>query len=978
MFDHHSRLTLVLLAVLTVLLAPSCSSNAPGNEPIQRAESPLIYGTDDRIEYAAITDPAVRQWADATALISNDSIVQCSGSTCNILSGVVAGPPCPGTIYTQPAAGDCTAFLIGPDVIATAGHCANPSFYLLDGTNVTGDPARAKLRIVFGWVNDAQGHAPTSVPASNVYQVTSLVSLIQSNSDDSGVMRLDRPVTGRVPLRTRHAGVVPSGAHLMLIGYPMGIPLKVVTQGSVTDKTFDAFFKSDVDATSGNSGSPVINKDTGRVEGILTAGPGIQEFVDAVAPDGTICQRENQTNMVGQETVGRIVRAMPWCHDGVQNVDETGVDCGGSCEPCELSYCHDGIRDGDETGVDCGGSCDACMGGNQVVAYLASRTGIARINIRDPNQTTYFTYTSCSGAVINNRWVLTDQGCFSDQAIADPTHMISVDLLSYAPSGVAPQNDALISAHVIPDLVLKHSTGTAPDVALVRLSQPVEINQTGTQWFRSLRSGDKASLLGQSLAFYGYGGDGVTTVNRPVDPPFDSVYNVSILRTVTGIAPVANVGVYQPDPRLFETFANIGNQLPLNGTAFVNRPEVRYDRGGPVLLANEVAGIHTQSWAPTITCASLYGGCGASGQPACDYGPICGRDPVAGRFVGAWDFRDWVYQTIAQYDSSARNWGWALVLSNGLLLSGQDSSGQSNQATRLATGRYRVTFPGLDNTWWYEQKGSPQAVAFGGNQRCSVSAYGDNGPTTVSVDCASPDGTAADASFVVAFQKATFATGAPLGAYLQITNPPSSMAVGSQWNSTGQPNSVVSYGPGAYEVTFTGMGTAPRTGSIQITALTDAAHPGAFCNNSPFYPVGNDMVGDIRCYDPTGAMSDVGLLISYGILSNAGGSSGGYATTFTNTDSGNAPFQYSYLGGTPITDPITVGHPGVGSYWVNYPHLDASRAIPLVTANNYAARYCNIANWAASSDGTRVYISCYDRTGAPSDTRYATTLATSQ
>lgn len=53
----------------------------------------------------------------------------------------------------------------------------------------------------------------------------------------------------------------------------------------------------------------------------------------------------------------------PTCSDGIQNGDETGVDCGGSCPPCAPT-CSDGIQNGDETGVDCGGSsCPPCSGG---------------------------------------------------------------------------------------------------------------------------------------------------------------------------------------------------------------------------------------------------------------------------------------------------------------------------------------------------------------------------------------------------------------------------------------------------------------------------------------------------------------------------------------------------------------------------------------------------------------------------------------
>jgi hypothetical protein len=55
----------------------------------------------------------------------------------------------------------------------------------------------------------------------------------------------------------------------------------------------------------------------------------------------------------------------PTCEDGVQNGDETGIDCGGSCSPCPTTpTCEDGIQNGDETGIDCGGSCSPCPDDN--------------------------------------------------------------------------------------------------------------------------------------------------------------------------------------------------------------------------------------------------------------------------------------------------------------------------------------------------------------------------------------------------------------------------------------------------------------------------------------------------------------------------------------------------------------------------------------------------------------------------------------
>lgn len=48
------------------------------------------------------------------------------------------------------------------------------------------------------------------------------------------------------------------------------------------------------------------------------------------------------------------------CNNGLQNENETGVDCGGECAPCPYPTCNDGIQNGTETGVDCGGDCLPC------------------------------------------------------------------------------------------------------------------------------------------------------------------------------------------------------------------------------------------------------------------------------------------------------------------------------------------------------------------------------------------------------------------------------------------------------------------------------------------------------------------------------------------------------------------------------------------------------------------------------------------
>jgi hypothetical protein len=68
------------------------------------------------------------------------------------------------------------------------------------------------------------------------------------------------------------------------------------------------------------------------------------------------------------------------CFDGVQNGQETGIDCGGpECPPCPPS-CNDLILNGTEDGVDCGGNCLVCD--PQMIGFEATVDGTA---LPDPN-----------------------------------------------------------------------------------------------------------------------------------------------------------------------------------------------------------------------------------------------------------------------------------------------------------------------------------------------------------------------------------------------------------------------------------------------------------------------------------------------------------------------------------------------------------------------------------------------------------------
>ncbi|MEL6924492.1 MAG: M12 family metallo-peptidase, partial [Bacteroidota bacterium] len=90
---------------------------------------------------------------------------------------------------------------------------------------------------------------------------------------------------------------------------------------------------------------------------------GNETGVDCGGPDCSPCATCNDGVQNGSETGvdcgGPDCSPCATCNDGVQNGDETGVDCGGSCSPC--ATCNDGVQNGSETGVDCGGpDCGPC------------------------------------------------------------------------------------------------------------------------------------------------------------------------------------------------------------------------------------------------------------------------------------------------------------------------------------------------------------------------------------------------------------------------------------------------------------------------------------------------------------------------------------------------------------------------------------------------------------------------------------------
>ena len=171
----------------------------------------------------------------------------------------------------QPVGAFGTAFLVGSNLIVTAGHCIAAS----------DAPKVEDIRVVFGYrmLNDTT--AVLTIPAADVYTINSDSSTMHFQfvrdkpGEDWAVLSLNR-VCPYKPLALRRRGAIDVNERLVTIGYPSGLPVKIAGNARVTSAPTPKTFSATLDAFGGNSGGPVFNS-KGIVEGIVSMGG--QDFI---------------------------------------------------------------------------------------------------------------------------------------------------------------------------------------------------------------------------------------------------------------------------------------------------------------------------------------------------------------------------------------------------------------------------------------------------------------------------------------------------------------------------------------------------------------------------------------------------------------------------------------------------------------------------------------------------------------------------
>lgn len=230
----------------------------------------VIYGADDRRDVYEVKDPAILEaWDSTVALVSVADVTDNGDGTFSLPSAPLSASLalCPSERFRdQPSPAFCSGFLVGPDLVATAGHCV-PS--LLDCNHTA---------MVFGFRMLDPDKPVLTFPRSQLYFCQGIVGTFTASEDeDWGIVRLDREVPDHKPLPIRRAGKIANSQPLLVIGHPLGLPAKIAGGAAVRDNSAADFFLANLDTYGGNSGSAVFNANTLTVEGILIAGE--EDFV---------------------------------------------------------------------------------------------------------------------------------------------------------------------------------------------------------------------------------------------------------------------------------------------------------------------------------------------------------------------------------------------------------------------------------------------------------------------------------------------------------------------------------------------------------------------------------------------------------------------------------------------------------------------------------------------------------------------------
>jgi len=150
-------------------------------------------------------------------------------------------------------------FLLLPDIMITSRH-------------VIGKSSIDEVVFVAGFKTFVNGKSETQFSNVRVLHSKKIIYLPELDSYDLVLVRLKEKTEFYKPLTVNWNYEPTLLKSLYTIGHPLGVTLKYTTNGGASKMVNDIYFEANLDTYEGNSGSPVFDRKTHQVIGILTEG----------------------------------------------------------------------------------------------------------------------------------------------------------------------------------------------------------------------------------------------------------------------------------------------------------------------------------------------------------------------------------------------------------------------------------------------------------------------------------------------------------------------------------------------------------------------------------------------------------------------------------------------------------------------------------------------------------------------------------
>jgi hypothetical protein len=214
-------------------------------------------------------------------------------------------------------------------------------------------------------------------------------------------------------------------------------------------------------------------------------------------------------------------------------------------------------------------------------------------------------------------------------------------------------------------------------------------------------------------------------------------------------------------------------------------------------------------------------------------------------------------------------------------------------------------------------------------------------------------------------QSVTETCGVRGSGFAWIYTPSSTVSPSYSYNSSGGAVTYTRPTTGRYQVRFAGIGRPE--GNAHVVAYGGTPER---CRLESLGKDGTDMIIDVSCHQPGGALADSSFVVYYNSmqgLTYPGYPRGAYVLTSSGSGAlALAGYQWNDTGNT-----NSVSHHSTGYYTVTLPGINFSNASVHVTAvGGSGAQHCKVLGWGAYSYAS-VDVACYDAAGNLADSAFS-------